>query len=185
MEQKILNKIKKSYEDGLKRKKHYSEILKEVKELEQAENVKRYIELKNRLEQVNYEKIIGETEEQILERAFNSWTYAIQKTNEIYLCMGTFMIDSICDIVHGPSDIRLTRNDPRAEYRIYRNIEDGYPRQIPIRKCEEFEQIHKIIFPKIDYLANKYFYELQREFFSISITEGQEKACSKILSKTK
>ena len=49
MEQEILNKIRKSYKDGLKKQEKYLEILKEVQELENDENVKKCIELKNRL----------------------------------------------------------------------------------------------------------------------------------------
>ena len=109
----------------------------------------------------------------------------LNETNDIYLCLGTFRMDDICDIVHGPRDIRLKRDDPKAEYRIYRNIEDGFSEQIPIHKCDEFERIHKIIFPKVDYLADKYFYELQREFIKLSIFQGQKTACKKILSKNK
>ena len=183
MEQEILNKIRKSYKDGLKRQEKYLEILKQVQELEQDENVKRYIELKNRLGQVDYQKIIGETETQILERAFNSWQYAINETNGIYLCLGTFMMERTCDIEHGPKDIRLERNDPKAEYRIYRNIEDGYSEVISIKNCEQFEKTYKVLFLKDDFFADRDFYELQREFMIIAVTKGQREACKKILSK--
>ena len=108
----------------------------------------------------------------------------MKTTNEIYLCMGTFMMNNICDIEHGSSDIRLNRDDPRAEYRIYRNIEDEFSRLIPIHKCEEFERNHKVIIPKTIY-TERYYYELQREFIRIAISEGQEIACKKILERRK
>ena len=108
----------------------------------------------------------------------------IDDTNEIYVCLGTFMLDNICDIVNGPSDIRLDRDDSRAEYRIYRNIENNYSEQIPIRKCEEFEKTHKVIIPNTTSIE-RYYYELQKEFITLAVTEGQEKACKKILNRNK
>jgi len=185
MEQEILNKIRIDYNNSLKRRTKYADILKQLKELEKDEKIKKYIDLKNRLEQFNYEKIINESDEEILSRTFWAYQYAINETNEIYLYIGTFKLDSHCDIEHGPGDIRLKRNDPRAEFRQYRNIEDGYSEEIPINKCEEFEKTHTIIFPEIEDMADKYFYEIQKEYIKIAVAEGQEVACKKILTKTK
>ena len=184
MEQEILDKIIKNYNQGLERKKHYEDLLKKITKLEEDEKIKEYITLKKRLEQVDYKKIIGETDSQILDSTFNSYKYMIDDTNEIYVCLGTFMLDNICDIVNGPSDIRLDRDDSRAEYRIYRNIENNYSEQIPIRKCEEFEKTHKVIIPNTTSIE-RYYYELQKEFITLAVTEGQEKACKKILNRNK
>ena len=72
---------------------------------------------------------------QILDSTFYSHRHMIKTTNDIYVCMGTFMMDNICDIEHGPSDIRLKGDDPKAEYRIYKNIETEELEIITIRKC--------------------------------------------------
>ena len=94
------------------------------------------------------------------------------------------MMSSSCDIEHGPSDIRLNRDDPRVEYRIYRNIENGDSKCKPIRKCDEFERIHKIIIPKTTF-TQAYYHELQKKFITLAITEGQSSAVLKILKQKK
>jgi len=185
MEQEVMYKIKIRYEAGLRRRKKYSDLFKELEELEKDEKIKKYLDLKKRLERFDYKKIINETDEEILSRTFLSYQYEINETNEIYLYLGTFMLEGFCDIEHGPRDIRLKRDDPKAEFRQYRNIEDGYSEEIPIHKCEEFEKTHTIIFPEIEELAEKYFYEIQKEFIKIAVTEGQEEAYKKILTKNK
>lgn len=182
MKQEILDKIKRSYEIGLNRKKYYSSILEELKKLEQDK--KRYIELKRRLEQLDYKKIIGESEEEILIRALEDWQYEIMETNNIYVYYGTFMIENNLDINQRPRDIRLERNDPRADYRIYRNIEDGFSEVVLINRSASFEKEHTVIFPKVDNQSEQFFYEIQKEFIKTSINEGQIEAHRKILRKT-
>ena len=184
MTEEVLKEIKKDYEQRKETRNHLSEVLEEIIKLEEDDTVKKYLNLKKELESINYKKIIEQSDEQILYSSFYNNRYMIIETNDIYICMGTFMMDSICDIVHGPSDIRLNRDDPRAEYRIYRNIEDGYSEVISMRKCEEFERMHKVIIPNI-YWTEKYFYELQKEFIKITLEEGQEAAYKRVLSKNK
>ena len=88
-----------------------------------------------------------------------------------------------CDIVHGSSDIRLSRDNPRAEYCIYSNIEDGCSEYVSIKKCEKFEMMHNVIIPNTNIFTDAYFIKLQKEFFSLAVTFGQEEAKKRILEK--
>ena len=126
MEKEIISLIKKECKRKQAQREHYLEVLKQIEELEANESVRKYIKLKGELEKSNYQKIINETDEQILYNTFYSHLHMIKNPEDIYICLGTFMMDNICDIEHGPHDIRLQSDDPRAEYRIYRNLEDGY-----------------------------------------------------------
>lgn len=182
MEQEILQSIKEESRKRQEKREYFSNLLEQLEKLEEDENVKKYVELRKKTDSVDYQKLLEESDEDILYRTFYRHQYMIKNTNEIYVCLGTFMLDNICDIEHGPSDIRLNRNDPRAEYRIYSDLENEVSRQIPISRCEEFERTHRVIFPQTS-LTQKYYYQLQKEFISLVVTEGQEKACQKILSK--
>lgn len=185
MKEEVLNQIKDSYNQKKKIRNDILALLDRLRKLEENDIVKEYIKLKQQLDTTNYQKILGEPENQILYSTFYSHRYMIKDTNEIYVCIGTFRLDNICDIEHGPSDIRLKRDDPRAEYRIYRNLEDEFSKQIPIHKCEEFERTHNVIIPKTTLSTEKYYYELQKEFITLAVTEGQETACRKILKRAK
>lgn len=182
MEQEILQKIKDDYERRKQERTNLQNLMQEIKNLEETETVKKYLSLTEKLDSIKFKKNLLVSDMELLDLSFRSYCYSIRSTNNIYVCLGTFMLDSCCDIVHGPSDIRLKYDDPRAEYRIYRNIEDGYSKQIPIRKCALFELNNKVIFPQTS-KTDKFYYELQREFISTMIKHGQEEACKRILTK--
>lgn len=182
MEQEILQKIKDDYERRKQERTNLKDLMQEIKNLEETETVKKYLTLTEKLDSTKFKKNLLVSDEELLDLAFSSNCYNIKNTNNIYVCLGTFMLDSCYDIVHGPSDIRLKYDDPRAEYRIYKNIEDGDSKLIPIKKCALFEATNKVIFPQTS-RTDKYYYELQREFISTMIEHGQEEACKKILTR--
>lgn len=182
MKQEILQAIKNDYLAKMKTKTNTIELLKKIEELEQNEIVKEYLNLTEQLKSIDYQEIIGRSNEDIMESAFRNHMYSIKETNGIYVCLGTFMMNNTYDIEHGPSDYRLKRDDPRAEYRIYKDIEKTDSIQIPINKCEKFESTHKVIIPKTS-LTEKYYYELQREFIKTAVKHDQEKACQRVLRK--
>lgn len=139
-----------------------------------------YLELRRLFEKESNRKIIIKSDRIILDDVFCSYVYKIKDTNSIYVCLGTFKIDNICDIEHGPSDYRVDRDDPRAEYRIYKNIENNDYKQIPIKLCDKFECEHRIIFPN-SYFSEIFFYNLQKGFINDLMIMDQEKACIKLL----
>lgn len=182
MKEEVLQTIKEDYEKTKERRTNILDISKQLATLEGFDMIKEYLKLREELECVGDKKITEQTESQILNSSFRSHRYLIKETNEIYVCMGTFMLSNTYDIEHGPTDYRLKRDDPHAEYRIYKDIENDENIRIPINMCEEFESTHKVIIPKTS-LTEKYFYLIQKEFIEIAINEGQAVACRKILSK--
>lgn len=179
MKEETLQKIKEDYKQIIEKRNHLLQLCEEITKLEEDENVKKYLKIKEELSKIDYKNQIKETDSYILDAVFWRYQRLIQDidTNDIYVYMGTYMLDNICDIEHGPSDIRLKDDDPRAQYRIYRNIENGYSKEIPISECDEFEKNHKVI-------TDENFYTLQKEFIMTAVNEGQEEACRKILSRT-
>lgn len=184
MENWLLEEIKADYVRRKEERANLNKLYSELAELEATPQVKRYLALQEEIKRVKFIKNIMVSDEELLDLSFRTHQYRIKNTNEIYVCLGTFRLDSCCDIVHGPSDIRLKYDDPKAEYRTYRNIEDGYSKQIAIKNCPQFEVTHKVIFPETS-RTDRFYYELQREFITAMIEEGQEVACAKILARTK
>ena len=184
MKDEMLNSIKAVYLEKRSLKNDVSHLYAKVKMLEENEYVKEYFKLKEELESFHYEKMIAETDLDLLANSFRPYLYANKETNGIYLYMGAYKRNFSCDIEHGANDYRLRRNDPEVEYCMYKDIEtEVYDYiQVPIEKCDEFEDTHKVIIPKTIF-NDVLYYEIQREFFSIAIYEGQEVACRKILSK--
>jgi len=183
MEQEILDEIKNNYNESLERKKYISGLIDKINKLEENDIVKKYIELMIEYESLKDDKIISQSDQSIFDSICRSYICEIKETNGIYVCLGTFMSDDSVDIVHSSADIRVSRDDPRAEYRIYRNIEDGNTKYISIKNCEMFEKTHDIIILNTNIFTDIYYYKLQKEFFSLAVTFGQEEAKRKILEK--
>ena len=181
MEQKILDEMRDKYSTKLQIMQKYENIAKRINELEENEFVKEYMELVSILKNHEGKEIKTWNDNRLIESAYRSLIHNIKETNGIYVYIGTYVLSNICDIIHGPSHYKVNRDDPKAEYRIYKNLENDEEQEITINKCDVFEKKHKIIFPKCS-LTREFFYKLQRQFFNIAIREGQEAACVKILS---
>lgn len=182
MREDILELIKKNSESRKEKKDKLINLVKRMKELRENEAVREYLNLVEQIESSNYVKMISNSDESILISSFRCHMYLIEDTNEIYLCMGAYMLEDTCDIEHGPKDIRLNDRDPRVQYKKYMDIEKEYCICVPINECEEFEASHKIIFTN-NLQTRKIYRNIQKEFISTALEEGQEKACQKILNK--
>ncbi len=109
-----------------------------------------------------------------------------KKTNNIYFCKGTYMTATDCDIVHGSGVIRLQREDSRAEFRRYINIENEDELfEISIEMCKFFEQIYKVIFPKSIYHSEREYQIIKADFLNSINTVSQKEAVKKVLSYNK
>jgi len=183
MKEEILNIIRDEYQNRKERKKDVENMMTRIEELKENEFVKEYLSLLYNLDKINYKDILGWTDDMMLDLAISGNVRNIEETNGIYVCLGTFVLTDLYDIEHGPRNSRVDRNDPRAEYRIYQDIECNESIHVPIRLCEEFENSHKIIFPN-RYFAGKFYYDIQREFIREAIATNQETACAKVLSKS-
>lgn len=158
-------------------------IQKEIEKLEEKDEIKRYLNLLDLLE----EKTTGSnrgidkfTDREIIKIALNK--VDITPDEEIYVYIGTYKINHEIDIVHGSNDYEVSRTNHNADYVLYENIESKYDGtvQIPYKKADEFEANHKIVFPQNVISRQRYFYELQSEYFEAIIFKSLEEANQKI-----
>ena len=82
MTEEVLQEIKKDYEKRKEEREYLSKLLEEVIILEEDENVKKYLRLKEELSKVNYQKILAESDTQLLDSSFYSHRYKM-KTTEV------------------------------------------------------------------------------------------------------
>lgn len=178
MEREEIEKVRKEFGEIKSNQKDVREKLLELEALKENIYVKRYLEL-SKMDTDYNRKFSLRSEEELLSRYCSGLNST--KTNGIYFCLGTFTYSNL-DIVHGVSDISLDKDDPRASHRKYLNIEDEYDYyEIPIEKCDDFENKHTVIFPKSRYFAYKEYYKIKNEFFGTTILESQDKALEKVL----
>ena len=106
----------------------------------------------------------------------------ITPDEEIYVYMGSYKYNNEIDIIHGSHDIPVSRANDDADYVVYQNLEAKYYEtvQIPYLKADEFESTHKIIIPQNVVSRQRYFYDLQSEYFETMIFESPEKAKEKV-----
>ena len=179
-----LNELKEKVNQLIKEREKILEIQDEIKRLEETEEIKRYLNLLDLLE----EKATGRntgienyTNKKIVDIAL--YNTKITPDDEIYVYLGTYIYSDEIDIVHGSNDIPVSRTNHNADYVLYQNIETkNYETvQIPYVKANEFESTHKIIIPQNVANRQRYFYNLQYEYFETMIFESPEKAKEKII----
>ena len=181
-----LEKLRKKYNELREKRLEVLKIGEAIEEYKQHPAVKKYLEL-IKLYEENTTGIMYEfdkkTDEDLLYSAITS--VRINETNNIYVYMGTYIKNHEYDIEHGSRDYRVNKNDPKADYMIYRNLElmsyqDDYEISIPIKECKRFEDEHTVIYPNRTWLNDQYYLKLRDEFFATAIREGQDKALEKI-----
>ncbi len=153
-----------------------------IKELEDDPNVREYIYL---IGLSKFNTLFNyEDDDQIVSSIYNKYIYLIQEdeTNGIYVYLGTFRYSDEIDIVHSSCDIRVKYDDKRADYRLYKNIEQVFAKKININDCKSFERENIILNPN-SYYKEKEYYNIQKEFFITAVKKGQEAARRRILKK--
>ena len=126
-------------------------IHREIKKLEENEEIKRYLNLLNLLKEKTTDKNSGIdkfTDKKIIDIVLGN--VKITPNEEIYVYIGSYKINPEIDIIHGSIDYEVSRSNQDADYVLYKNIESKYNGtvQIPYKKAEDFELTHKVIFPK-------------------------------------
>ena len=171
----IKNQILKEKQDIIA----YNKTVKRIKRLLEIKQVKEYLELTNtEPEKLDFKEI---DEDKIIKRISDRFVWNIKEneTNGIFVYRGTFEAGYDYDIVHGPSDRRVPRDSPFATHRDYWDLEQHYPFEVPIKKCEEFEKSHIVIFTSGNY------YRIRQEFITEALKNGQEKAVKTIIKRYK
>ncbi len=160
--------------------RRYNSRIKRIRELLNNENVKEYIEL---VGAHPYSSVLKNDDiEKLFLNSFNRHLNDIDEkdTNKIFVYMGTFYVRYNGGFLRSALEFQVNRDDPRAEYRKYHDLEQNHSLNIPIAKCDEFERDNDII-----YNNSGRFYDIRREFADDLLLEGQEKAKSYILKKYK
>ena len=183
MKSEDLKKIKEKVKELQTKKNEVLELQKKISKLKETEQVKKYLELLDILEEkttgINKE-IDKLTDDQLISIALRQ--VDITPDEEIYVYIGTYKYNREIDIVHGSTDIPVKRTNRDADYVVYENLESEYNGTvlIPYKKADEFEENHKIIIPHNVLFIEKYFYKLQTEYFKTMILESPELANEKI-----
>lgn len=185
MNEQTLNEIKRNYKERIDTKKRYQELIEHIKLLEENMYVIKYLSLCKEKEELEFsEKSLDKDDSEILESIINKYKRKIKETNGIYVYIGSYYTSIESDIVHGPSACRVKKGDEKAEYNIYKDIENEEEIEIMIDKCAEFENNNIVIFPNTHF-TEEYYYEIQNEFFCDAVNTGQKEAVDKILKKVK
>lgn len=182
MKEELLVKIREDLEIEKERLKEYNDKIKRIKELMKDDKVKEFLKL------ISLDYKVGNTKkmvtDDIIASIYSQYLYLIKEsdTNGLYVYLGTYAYNDEIDIVHGSRDYRVSYDSPKADYRLYQNIELWGSEQILIRKCEEFEKNHIVINPMVPF-SNKDFYEIQKDFFIRAVKDNQKSAKRMVLRK--
>lgn len=183
MKPEELKRLKEKFEQLRSKQNEVLNIQKEIELLKESKEVKRYLNL---LEILNEKTTgrnagIGEfTDKKMINIALRY--IDITPDEEIYVYLGTYKYNNEIDIEHGSSDIPVSRTNQSADYVLYQKLESKNDDsvQIPYAKASEFEKTHKIIIPKNVASRERYFYELQSEYFETMVLKSPEEAKEKV-----
>lgn len=183
MKSEELKKLKERVQQLKQERDKVLSIQSEIKKLEEIEEVRKYLELLDLYEEKTTGRNTGietYTDEKIIDIALGDTT--ITPDEDIYVYIGTYKNNNEIDIVHGSNDYQVSRANHDADYVLYQNLEAKYYEtvQIPYTKADEFEANHKIIVPQNVVSRQRYFYDLQREYFETMVFESPEKAKEKV-----
>lgn len=185
MKKEELELLREAYKSLIRQKEEIIELERKIKLFEKLPDVKEYIKAINLYNEKTYKKNNMEKKDNsyFINRVIN--THKITPTNDIYVYIGTYKYSDEIDIVHCSNDILVDRNNNKADYCVYYNLEVSSHSlnssvEIPYTKADEFEKNHNVIFPNNILKGKKYFYDLQNEYFETAILESEEKALEKI-----
>ena len=155
-----------------------------LKELLTSDLVKEYIELSN----TKAKKL--DSNQELLNKILSS--FLVTETNEIYVCTRAYLVDwDVCYEDTNYYSRNLAINSPKAEYKIYVDIEsgksftktdettDGNPEKL----IATFEQNHIVLNPHNTCDNKNGYHEVRLEFFEAALKDGQAKAKKLILKK--
>lgn len=171
----IKEKIKKEKQEIIE----YNKRVKRIKKLLERKTVIEYLELiDEEPSKLDFKDI---DEEVIIKRVYERMLYKIDKndTNKIYVCTGTYTFGDF-DIVHGPTDYLVNRDDPSATHRNYWDLEQSMSIDVAIKKCDEFEKNNIVIFE-----GRHSYYKIRQEFIKEALKNGQKEAVKTIVKKYK
>jgi len=178
MKDEILDKIKKSALEKRRDTDEFNRKVSRILELQENPLVKEYSTLLNSI--VGNPRFIVLEDSDIYDLAYRQHSKEIlpEDTNGIYVFMGTFMYNSNT----GGYEVRVSDDDPKANYRKYWDIELGSVTSVDVFYSEAFEATHTIIKGK-EKDEIQLFRRIQNEFIKESIEQNQDTAIKLILKK--
>ena len=175
--------LKEKYEELKSKRNEVLDIQKEIAILIESEEVKKYLNLLDLLKGKTTGSntgIVKLSDRDIINIALRETR--ITPDEDIYVYLGTYKYSDEVDIVHGSSDISVSRTNKDADYVTYQMLESYYSDivEIPYKEADKFEETHKIIIPKNVASRGKYFYNLQAKYFETMLLKSPEEAKQKI-----
>ena len=179
-----LEKIRNKYNSLIGTRQELLNLQKEIEEYEQNPIVRKYLELKERLESdkaYDYYETINFDNNKILEKSIKS--VKVTNTNNIYVCMGTYQNG---DINSDFNDYIVSFDDPNADFREYISVEsasyeDDYCKLVPISECDAFEKKNIVLYPPKGVKGVDYYCKIRNMYFDTAIKYGCDKALEKVL----
>ena len=183
-----LQKLRDKYNSLIEEKERLIDLSNKIKELKKLPVIQEYLESTKEYKQIRSKDYTNDGLENQPNSYFvrNAFSHLdITPRNDYFVYMGTYRHTTEVDIEHGANDIEVSRNDKSADYVIYYNLEARTHSIdssviIPYSEADKFESTHKIIFPKNTLIKEKYFYDLQDEYYETAILGSQEDAINKI-----
>lgn len=183
-----LQQLRDKYNSLIEEKERLIDLSNKIKELKKLPVIQEYLESTKEYKQIRSKDYTNDGLENQPNSYFvrNAFSHLdITPRNDYFVYMGTYRHTTEVDIEHGANDIEVSRNDKSADYVIYYNLEARNHSIdssviIPYSEADKFESTHKIIFPKNTLFKEKYFYDLQDEYYETAILESQEEAINKI-----
>ena len=181
MKEDLLKELKKEYDRGIDEKEATDRRLKTLMDrkaiLENSPIVKGYIELCEQIE-VEEEKICLASDV-FVDTLYNFTNKGLfDETNGIFLYLGTFITEFGYE-KKVPEDYQF------AEFARYINIESFEQVDIPVEDKKVFENNNKVLFLTDEETTKYVKYDLRDQFVMDSLSEGQETATKRILSRYK
>ena len=176
MKESTLAKVREEYKNMVKETNQLLSYRKELKSLEQDENVKRYLELLELVDR-DYE---APSIEKMIAAAYLNANIENSDSNHIMVYVGSYLRDS--DMYRDNDTI--IQDDSKASYKAYLDLETQEAYNIAIEEVAEFEQEHLTIYLPVEgFSQNDYmkkYFELQTWFRKQLMTHSQKEVIGKL-----
>lgn len=108
-----------------------------------------------------------------------------EDTNKIYYYEGTYKYVFEYYRLLGPTTELVARDDPKADFRRYSNIEGVYIYNLCLKDADEFERTHTVLYDEKNTKLGGGQYWITEDFVTTAVRENQEKAKNLVLKKYK
>lgn len=177
MNSEFLKNVKLDFIEKKNERERLARLFDELTTLRTNPYVRRYLQLVQYDSSANRE-FASKSEEALLNDLFCQYSYRINETNNIYFCLGYFILDDEL------KEVPILSFDGEDVYKKYIDLEDeSKVVRVPFEDVDNFEKRFSIIYSKSNNLYDSDYFELQRNFFMTSVRDTQESAINLVLSK--